>query len=142
MSIICPKCEAINPPIKVCGETHFIEMCKNVVGKKSIFFGLKTIDKHCNFIGAFDEDDYWIQIENKQLQNMTLTTKNDNQPDWVKPELGLEESNGFKLGQKVKHYDDVLYIIHIQNVENETLCRCMLPNQASITLNINQLNTF
>lgn len=73
---------------------------------------------------------------------MTLTTINDNQPEWVIPKLGLEESNGFKLGQKVKHNNDVLYIIHMQNIDGEIMCRCMLPNQASITLNIKQLNVF
>ena len=73
---------------------------------------------------------------------MTLTTSNDNQPDWVKPELGLEESNGFKLGQKVRSEKDTLYIIHIQETSAGIFCRCMLPNQASITLNICQLNIF
>ena len=73
---------------------------------------------------------------------MTLTTINDNQPDWVNPNLGLEESNGFKLGQKVKHNNDVLYIIHIQDIEGEIMCRCMLSNNASITVNIKSLKSF
>jgi len=70
---------------------------------------------------------------------MTLTVKSDNQPDWVKPELGLEKFKNFKLGEKVKHNKDVLYIIHMQKIDNEVLCRCMLPNNASITLSIDQL---
>lgn len=73
---------------------------------------------------------------------MTLTTINDNQPDWVDPELGLEEYGGFKLGQKVSHGKDSLYIIHIQEIESTVFCRCMLPNQASVTLPIDQLNIF
>jgi len=71
---------------------------------------------------------------------MTLTTKNDNQPDWVIPELGLEEYEGFKLGQKVKHFNDFVYIIHIQKIEDTIFCRCMLTNQASITVAIFNLN--
>lgn len=73
---------------------------------------------------------------------MTLTVKSDNQPEWVNPKLGLEEFGKFKLGQKVRHNKDILYIIHIQNLNSEILCRCMLPNNASITLPINQLNIF
>ena len=66
---------------------------------------------------------------------MTLTTLNDNQPEWVKPELGLEEYKEFKLGQKVKFAKDWVYIIHIQkNTSGEILLRGMLSNGASITM--------
>ena len=66
---------------------------------------------------------------------MTLTTPNDNQPNWVKPELGIEEYKEFKLGQKVKCGKDMVYIIHIQKDKAEdVLFRGMLPNGASITM--------
>lgn len=67
---------------------------------------------------------------------MTLTTLNDNQPEWVKPELGLEEYKEFKLGQKVKYFNDWVYIIHIQKNEetNDVFFRGMLSNGASITM--------
>lgn len=71
---------------------------------------------------------------------MTLTVKSDNQPEWVDSELGLEEFENFKLGEKVAHDKDLLYIIHIQKFDNEIFCRCMLSNNASITLPIHQLN--
>ena len=73
---------------------------------------------------------------------MTLTVKSDNQPKWVNSELGLEEFEKFKLGQRIKHGDDILYIIHMQKIDNEILCRCMLPNNASITLPLKQLKIF
>jgi len=65
---------------------------------------------------------------------MTLTTPNDNQPDWVKKDLGLESYKEFKLGQKVKYYKDYVYIIHIQKVENIIFFRGMLNNGVSVTL--------
>ena len=71
---------------------------------------------------------------------MTLTTINDNQPDWVKPELGLEEYKNFKLGQKVKYNNDWVYIIHIQKVEESALFRGMLSNGASITMLYDLIN--
>lgn len=71
---------------------------------------------------------------------MTLTTPNDNQPEWVNRELGLESYEEFILGQKVKHGNDLLYIIHIQEVENEVLFRGMLPNGASITMLYESIN--
>lgn len=72
---------------------------------------------------------------------MTLTTSNDNQPDWVNPKLGLEEYKEFKLGQKVKFYKDWVYIIHIQKQnDNLVLFRGMLPNGASITMTYELIN--
>jgi hypothetical protein len=72
---------------------------------------------------------------------MTLTTLNDNQPEWVKRELGLEEYKEFKLGQKVKFSDDWVYIIHIQEDKTgEVLFRGMLPNGASITMLYDLIN--
>jgi hypothetical protein len=72
---------------------------------------------------------------------MTLTTLNDNQPDWVKPKLGLEEYKEFKLGQKVKVNDDWVYIIHIQKDKAEdVLFRGMLSNGASITMIYDSIN--
>lgn len=65
---------------------------------------------------------------------MTLTTTNDNQPDWVKANLGIEEYKEFKLGQKVKYQNDYVYIIHIQKQEGAVLFRGMLSNGASITM--------
>ena len=58
-TILCPKCGTYNPPIESSTYTHYVEHCKAIIGKKSILFGLIQIDKTCNFIGAFDEDDDW-----------------------------------------------------------------------------------
>lgn len=72
---------------------------------------------------------------------MTLTTPNDNQPDWVNPELGLEEIYGLKLGQKIYINSSPGYIIHIQKVEDDLFFRIMLPNGASITSIYEAINT-
>ncbi len=72
---------------------------------------------------------------------MTLTTLNDNQPEWVKAELGLEIYKEFKLGQKVKFHNDLVYIIHIQELDKNTiLFRGMLSNGASITMTYDLIN--
>ena len=60
MAILCPKCGTYNPPLEsFFSHTHSGEMCKAIVGTKSILFGLLTINKRCNFIGSMDEDDDW-----------------------------------------------------------------------------------
>lgn len=72
---------------------------------------------------------------------MTLTTLNDNQPEWVKAELGLEIYKEFKLGQKVKFHNDLVYIIHIQELDKNTiLFRGILSNGASITMTYDLIN--
>ena len=71
---------------------------------------------------------------------MTLTTPNDNQPEWVDSKLGLEEYKDVKLGEKIKYQKDFVYIIHIQKVEEDVLLRGMLPNGASISILYDLIN--
>ena len=64
---------------------------------------------------------------------MTLTEGNDNHPDWVVGELGLEKYKEFTLGQKITHSKESVFIIHIQEVDGDVFFRLKLDNGASIT---------
>ena len=64
---ICPKCGAINPPVKFEVYSSSFETCKNIIGTKKIF-GLFSKDIKCNSINwmCTDEvDDYWIYKKRK-----------------------------------------------------------------------------
>lgn len=50
---ICPKCNSINPTIRIFeGEFTYIEKCRHIIKTKRIL-GFIKIHKYCNFIGLF-----------------------------------------------------------------------------------------